>query len=88
MLNHNADCLGAYREDSVRVSGHADDRGTDAYNLALGEQRANAIRRSLARLGVDEERISTISYGEFRPARRGSNEGAWRLNRRAVFEWR
>ena len=68
----------------VTVEGHADERGTREYNLALGQRRANAARDTLVALGVSGARIQTISYGKDRPAALGSNEDAWAQNRRAV----
>ena len=68
----------------VQVEGHADERGTREYNLALGQRRANAARDVLVAGGVSGARISTISYGKDRPAALGSDEGAWAQNRRAV----
>jgi peptidoglycan-associated lipoprotein len=68
----------------VAVEGHADERGTRDYNLALGERRANSAKNALAALGVDPSRITTISYGKERPAATGSDEQAWAQNRRAV----
>jgi peptidoglycan-associated lipoprotein len=74
------------RNPAVRVTleGHADERGTRDYNLALGERRANAAKKYLASLGIDPSRIQVISYGKERPAELGSNEAAWAKNRRAV----
>lgn len=69
---------------SVTVEGHADERGSREYNIALGERRADAVRRFLQAEGVAASQITTISYGEERPADPGSNESAWSLNRRAV----
>jgi peptidoglycan-associated lipoprotein len=66
------------------IEGHADERGTREYNLALGERRANAVKEYLANLGVDSAKISVVSYGKERPAVLGSNEWAWSQNRRAV----
>jgi peptidoglycan-associated lipoprotein len=68
----------------VSVEGHADERGTREYNLALGEKRANAAKNYLASLGIDAGRIGTISYGKERPEATGSDEGSWARNRRAV----
>jgi peptidoglycan-associated lipoprotein len=68
----------------VTIEGHADERGTRAYNLALGERRASAARTYLVNLGVNPSRVSTVSYGKERPAELGSNESAWAKNRRAV----
>ena len=74
------------RNPAVRVTleGHADERGTRDYNIALGERRANAAKNYLATLGVDPSRIQVMSYGKERPAALGSNEEAWAQNRRAV----
>lgn len=69
---------------TVVVEGHADERGTREYNLALGERRANAVREHLISLGVSADRIATISYGKERPAVLGSNAAAWAQNRRGV----
>jgi peptidoglycan-associated lipoprotein len=74
------------KHDNVNaiVQGYCDERGTREYNLALGERRANAVKQYLVSQGIDESRISTISYGKERPFVLGSNEGAWAQNRRAV----
>ena len=68
----------------VVLQGHADERGTREYNLALGERRANSAKEYLIALGVNPNRITIISYGKERPAVAGSNEAAWSQNRRAV----
>lgn len=67
---------------TVRVEGHADERGTTDYNLALGQRRASSVQRQLTQLGVPASRIKTVSYGEERPAERGSGESVWAKNRR------
>jgi peptidoglycan-associated lipoprotein len=74
------------KANSVRVTleGHADERGTREYNLALGERRANSVKNFLANQGVEVARLTTISYGKERPAVEGSDEAAWAQNRRAV----
>lgn len=69
----------------VQVEGHCDERGTEEYNRALGERRALAVREYLINLGVEPQRVHTISYGEDRPAEIGSNESAWAKNRRGEF---
>jgi len=69
----------------VLIEGHCDERGTNEYNMALGEQRALAARRFLVGLGIESSRLTTISYGEERPLALGSNEDAWARNRRAHF---
>lgn len=66
----------------VTLEGHADERGTREYNLALGERRAEGVSRMMSSLGVDRSRVTTISYGEEKPAAVGQDESAWRLNRR------
>ena len=68
----------------VVIEGHADERGTREYNLALGERRANSVKDYLVALGVADNRISTISYGKERSVALGSNEAAWNQNRRSV----
>ena len=72
---------------TVTIEGHADERGSREYNIALGEGRADAVRRFLQAEGVAGGQITTISYGEERPADPGSNESAWSLNRRAVVRY-
>lgn len=69
----------------VLVEGHCDERGTPEYNRALGERRALAIREDLIRLGLTDDRIQTISYGEDKPADSGHDEAAWAKNRRGEF---
>ena len=69
----------------VLVEGHCDERGTNEYNMSLGEQRALSTKRYLVSLGVAESRFQTISYGEERPLDPRSNEEAWAKNRRAAF---
>ncbi len=83
-LQTQAQWLARYPNTRVTVEGHADERGTRDYNLALGERRANAAKNYLASLGVDASRIQTVSYGKERPQALGSNEQAWAQNRRAV----
>lgn len=83
-LDQQAQWLAQYPNLSVTIEGHADERGTREYNLALGERRANSVRNYLVALGVSPVRISTISYGKERPAVPGSSETAWAQNRRGV----
>jgi len=83
-LRSQATWLARYPDKRVTVEGHADERGTREYNLALGERRANAAKNALAALGVASARITTISYGKERPDATGSDESAWAKNRRAV----
>jgi peptidoglycan-associated lipoprotein len=84
ILGGQAEWLARNTTVRVTIEGHADERGTREYNLALGERRANAARSFLAAQGVGTERMSIISYGAERPAVDGSNEEAWAQNRRAV----
>jgi peptidoglycan-associated lipoprotein len=72
-------------EHKLKVEGHCDERGTEGYNLALGERRALSVREYLINLGISPERIYTTSWGESRPADPGRNEAAYALNRRAEF---
>ena len=83
-LQSQAQWLSRYPQARVTIEGHADERGTRDYNLALGERRANAAKNYLASLGVNPARVSTVSYGKERPQALGSNEQAWAQNRRAV----
>jgi len=83
-LAKQAAWLKRYSSITVRVEGHADERGTREYNLALGERRANSIKDYLVTLGISASRITTISYGKERPVALGSNEQAWGQNRRGV----
>lgn len=83
-LQSQAQYLARYPQISITVEGHADERGTREYNLALGERRANSAKNYLVGLGVDPARVSTVSYGKERPVALGSNEQAWSQNRRAV----
>ena len=69
---------------TVTIEGHCDERGTREYNLGLGEKRAQAVKNYLIGLGINPDRVSTISYGKERPAVVGSNDGAWAQNRRSV----
>lgn len=70
---------------SVTIEGHTDERGSEEYNLALGERRANSVRRYLLDLGVSSGQLTTVSYGEARPAVNGTGETVWQLNRRVEF---
>ena len=83
-LDRQAQWLSQYRAVTVQIEGHADERGTREYNLALGERRANSVKNYLVARGVDPNRVGVISFGKERPAVLGSNEAAWSQNRRAV----
>lgn len=84
-LQSKAEALRQFPDIRIRIEGHADERGTVEYNLALGERRADAARAYLIDLGIDSDRMTTISYGEERPAVEGQNESAWSQNRRDEF---
>lgn len=83
-LAKQAQWLARYPAKRATIEGHADERGTREYNLALGERRANSVKNYLVSLGVDPSRLSTLSYGKERPIALGSDEQAWAQNRRAV----
>jgi peptidoglycan-associated lipoprotein len=84
-LKQNAVWMQKNTLPTVSVEGHCDERGTDEYNIALGERRAVAAKNYLVTLGVSGGRLSTVSYGEERPFDPGHNEEAWAKNRRAHF---
>lgn len=84
VLKRWADWIRHHPQYSVTIEGHADERGTREYNLALGERRANSVKEFLVIQGVHSNQLVTISYGKERPAVFGSNEAAWAQNRRGV----
>ena len=84
LLQDQVEWLKKNSDVSVTIEGHCDERGTREYNLALGEKRAQAVKNYLIGLGINPDRVSTISYGKERPAVVGSNDGAWAQNRRSV----
>lgn len=86
ILKKKADWLMKNPEYTVRIEGHCDERGTSEYNLALGEKRAYSAKTFLLAIGVAEDRIITMTYGEERPTVPGHNEGAWSENRRDEFK--
>lgn len=83
-LGRQSDWLAKYPQVNVQVSGNCDDRGTEEYNLALGQRRANAARDFLVAKGVSGARVTTISYGKDRPTAMGDDEQAWQQNRNAI----
>lgn len=86
VLSQNAEALLKQIGDvKVRIEGHADERGSDEYNMALGDRRAKSAEKYLINLGVSADRLSTVSYGEEKPAVQGNDEAAWSKNRRAEF---
>jgi peptidoglycan-associated lipoprotein len=85
ILKNKAKWLLANPRANVVIEGHCDDRGTNEYNMALGDRRAQSAKRYLVNLGIPARRLTTISYGEERPLAFGQNETAWAKNRRAQF---
>ena len=85
VLKNNARWMMENPSAAVTIEGHCDERGTDEYNMALGDRRAQSAKQYLIRLGIDPVRFETVSYGEERPADPRHNEEAWSKNRRAVF---
>ena len=83
ILNSNVKYLSTNPSVRITVEGHCDERGTDAYNMALGERRAKSVKDFLVGMGIGADRLSTISYGEERPIAPGRNEVSWAKNRRA-----
>lgn len=83
-LQQQAALLQSHPEVAVTIQGHADERGTREYNLALGERRADSVRNYLIALGIPAERVSVISYGKERPECADAAEGCWAQNRRGV----
>ena len=82
LIEAHAKLLGADRKKKLAIEGHADERGTREYNLALGERRAQAVERMVKVLGLTADRIKNVSYGEEKPVAMDHNEAAWALNRR------
>lgn len=84
ILQRQAQWLQTYSNIAVTIEGHADERGTREYNIALGARRAQAVKAALISYGVSANRINTVSYGKERPVVVGDTENTWSLNRRAV----
>ena len=87
VLRAHAAYLNTNRSSNVLIEGHADERGSREYNIALGERRANTIKRFLQAEGVSAAQIDTISYGEERPVALGQGEASWAQNRRGVLDY-
>ena len=83
-LDRQSAWLGRYPQDSIQLAGNCDERGTEEYNIALGQRRANAARDYLVAHGVSSSRITTISYGKDRPTALGSDEQSYAQNRNAI----
>jgi len=86
VLRAKVGILRASPQVQFRIEGHADERGSTEYNLALGNRRAEAVKQFLVGFGLAENRFTTVSYGEERPLAQGSNETSWARNRRAQFQ--
>lgn len=82
-LQAHANYLKANKDRKIRIEGNTDERGTTEYNLALGQRRSEAVRKSLTLLGVSDSQIEAVSFGKEKPKADGSNEAAWKENRRA-----
>lgn len=85
LLRQKVDILRASPDVQLRIEGHADERGSTEYNMALGNRRASAVRDYLTGFGLSESRFAIVSFGEQRPRESGSNEAAWAQNRRGEF---
>lgn len=85
-LSSVADKIKKNSKVKIQIEGHCDERGSNEYNLALGERRAQTVQEFLITEGISPNNLSTISYGEERPAQKGTSEGAWAKNRRAEFK--
>lgn len=81
----NADFLNAHRKVMIAIEGNCDERGTNEYNMALGERRAQSAKKYLTNLGITDDRLNTVSYGEEKPLLFGHDEMSWAQNRRADF---
>jgi peptidoglycan-associated lipoprotein len=85
VLRRKVDILRASPQVRLRIEGHADERGSTEYNLALGNRRAEQVRQFLVGFGLTQDRFEIVSFGEGRPLQQGSNEAAWARNRRGQF---
>ncbi len=87
IIQNHARFLQSNRQRKLMLEGHTDERGGREYNLALGQKRAEAVRKALNQLGVDDQQIEAISYGKEKPAVEGSDESAWAKNRRVELRY-
>jgi peptidoglycan-associated lipoprotein len=85
-LNRVAEALKDHKDVGVKITGHCDERGTEEYNIALGQRRAEVARKYLVTLGVEPSRVHTVSFGAEKPAVEGNDENAWSKNRRDEIE--
>jgi peptidoglycan-associated lipoprotein len=88
LLQAHGQFLARNPNSQLRLEGHADERGSREYNIGLGERRAQSVRRVLMLQGAAQSQLTTVSYGEERPAQSGSDDEAWRLNRRVELVYR
>lgn len=88
LIDANARNIKADPKRKIVIEGHTDERGGREYNLALGQRRAEAVRRALALLGVSDSQVEAVSFGKEKPAVQGSDEAAWSKNRRAEISYR
>ena len=88
LLQAHARYIADHREQRVRIEGNTDERGSREYNLALGARRAEAVKKIMTVLGVQDNRIETTSFGEEKPVAQGHDEAAWQQNRRADIKYR
>ncbi|HEY0095488.1 MAG TPA: OmpA family protein, partial [Archangium sp.] len=84
-LSELAQCIKAAGSGRIELAGHADERGTEEYNLQLSNKRAASVRKYLLDLGIPANRLKAVGYGENRPAEQGATEDAWAANRRVEF---
>jgi peptidoglycan-associated lipoprotein len=87
LIQAHANYLGQNRGRKIRLEGHADERGSREYNMALGQRRADAVRKATAVLGVGNERIEALSFGEDKPKSSGHDEASWAQNRRVEIRY-
>jgi len=85
VLADNAKSIESESEITVLIEGHCDERGTNEYNMALGQRRADSVKRYMVNYGIEAARLSTVTYGEERPVDYGHDEEAWSKNRRVEF---
>jgi peptidoglycan-associated lipoprotein len=88
LIDQNALFLQNHRSTNLTLQGHTDERGSREYNLALGQKRAESVRRTLLLIGAGDAQIEAVSFGAEKPAVEGSNEAAWARNRRVEFHYR
>ena len=87
LIQAHARYMGDHRDTHIRIEGNCDERGSREYNLALGQRRAEAVKKIMTVLGVSDGRIETVSYGEEKPVAQGHDEAAWAQNRRADIKY-